>query len=157
MGREKGPADFLKLAELLDSSKYAIVLVGLNGKQLRIARGKAVGLRRVDDASELAKIYSSADVFLNPGTEETFGMNVAEAVACGTRAIVMRGSACAEVADNLIETFRMHVRLPERSRNCVSSGIPTVLMLRFGPARLHKGTQCLDSQSLFRSTMRCLI
>ena len=32
-------------------------------------------------------------------------MNVAEAVACGTRAIVMRGSACAEVADNLIETI----------------------------------------------------
>lgn len=32
-------------------------------------------------------------------------MNVAEAVVCGTRAIVMRGSACAEVADNLIETI----------------------------------------------------
>lgn len=32
-------------------------------------------------------------------------MNVAEAVACGTRAIVMKGSACAEVADNLIETI----------------------------------------------------
>ncbi len=104
-GERKGLSIFLKLAELLDSSKYAIVLVGLNGKQLRIARGKAVGLRRVDDASELAKIYSSADVFLNPGTEETFGMNVAEAVACGTRAIVMKGSACAEVADNLIETI----------------------------------------------------
>lgn len=104
-GERKGLPIFLKLAELLDSSKYAIVLVGLNGKQLRIARGKAVGLRRVDDASELAKIYSSADVFLNPGTEETFGMNVAEAVACGTRAIVMKGSACAEVADNLIETI----------------------------------------------------
>lgn len=104
-GERKGLPIFLKLAELLDSSKYAIVLVGLNGKQLRIARGKAVGLRRVGDADELAEIYSSADVFLNPGTEETFGMNVAEAVACGTRAIVMRGSACAEVADNLIETI----------------------------------------------------
>lgn len=39
-GERKGLPIFLKLAELLDSSKYAIVLVGLNGKQLRVARGK---------------------------------------------------------------------------------------------------------------------
>ena len=48
---------------------------------------------------ELAEIYTACDVLLNPSAEETFGMNVAEAVACGTGAIVVEGSACAEVAD----------------------------------------------------------
>lgn len=48
---------------------------------------------------ELAEIYTACDVLLNPSAEETFGMNVAEAAACGTGAIVVEGSACAEVAD----------------------------------------------------------
>ena len=48
---------------------------------------------------ELAEIYTACDVLLNPSAEETFGMNVAEAAACGTGAVVVEGSACAEVAD----------------------------------------------------------
>ena len=47
----------------------------------------------------LAEIYTASDVILNPSAEETFGMNVAEAAACGTGAIVVEGSACAEVAN----------------------------------------------------------
>lgn len=99
----KGLPIFLELAELLDPSKYAVVLVGLRRKQLRAVSGRVIGLPRINDQRELAKIYTAADVLVNPSIEETFGMNVAEAVACGTRAIVMQGSACAEVADNLIE------------------------------------------------------
>ena len=37
---------------------------------------------------------------MNPSAEETYGMNVAEAAACGTRSIVVEGSACVEAADN---------------------------------------------------------
>ena len=48
---------------------------------------------------ELAEIYTACDVLLNPSSEETFGMNVAEAAACGTGAIVVEGSACAEVSN----------------------------------------------------------
>ena len=48
---------------------------------------------------ELAEVYTACDILLNPSAEETFGMNVAEAAACGTGAIVVEGSACAEVAD----------------------------------------------------------
>ena len=49
--------------------------------------------------TQLAEIYTAADVLVNPSVEETFGMNVAEAAACGTPSIVVEGSACAEVAD----------------------------------------------------------
>lgn len=101
----KGLPIFLELTDILDRDKYVVVLVGLRRGRLRETRGRVVRLPRINDQRDLAKIYSAADVLVNPSTEETFGMNVAEAVVCGTRAIVMRGSACAEVADNLIETI----------------------------------------------------
>ena len=36
---------------------------------------------------------------MNPGREETFGLTVAEAMACGTYPIVYEGTACAEVVE----------------------------------------------------------
>ena len=50
--------------------------------------------------NQLAEIYSQADVFVNPSKVESFGMTTAEALACGTPAIVYDTSACPEVVDN---------------------------------------------------------
>lgn len=50
----------------------------------------------VTNQIELAKIYSDADLFLNPSEEETFGMTTVEAMACGTPAIVNRHTALPE-------------------------------------------------------------
>ncbi|WP_417853103.1 glycosyltransferase, partial [Waltera sp.] len=49
--------------------------------------------------SKLAQIYTEADVFVNPSREETFGLTVAEAMACGTWPIVYADTACAEVVE----------------------------------------------------------
>ena len=98
----KGLADFVRLAKELDSERFAVVVVGLTEKQIEQARREAeaiVALPRTNSMGELAEIYTASDVLLNPSAEETFGMNVAEAAACGTGAIVVEGSACAEVAD----------------------------------------------------------
>lgn len=51
----------------------------------------------MNSVQELAEIYSAADVFVNPSREETFSMTTLEAIACGTPAIVYRGTACEEV------------------------------------------------------------
>lgn len=51
----------------------------------------------MESPSELAAIYSVADIFINPSKEETFGMTTVEAIACGTKAIVYKGTACEEV------------------------------------------------------------
>ncbi len=96
----KGLADFVRLAGDLDSDKYAVVCVGLSEKQIKQVGKQLLALPRTDSAQELAGIYTAADVLLNPSCEETFGMNVAEAAACGTGAIVVEDSACAEVADS---------------------------------------------------------
>jgi putative colanic acid biosynthesis glycosyltransferase len=98
----KGLKDFVRLANDLDSERFAIVLVGLSEKQIKQIKHEAeniVALPRTESQEELAKAYTAGDVLLNPSAEETFGMNVAEAEACGADAVVVEGSACAEVAD----------------------------------------------------------
>lgn len=94
--KRKGLNDFIELSHMLDE-QYAIVLVGLNEKQMRTLPEKIKGIERIDKIEELVKIYSAADVFVNPSVEETFGMTVVEARACGTKAIVYSGTACEEV------------------------------------------------------------
>ena len=98
----KGLTEFVRLAKELDPELFAVVVVGLSQKQMKQAMSEApsiVALPRTNSMEELAGIYTASDVLLNPSAEETFGMNVAEAAACGTGAVVVEGSACAEVAD----------------------------------------------------------
>lgn len=92
----KGLGDFVRLACELDSGRYAIVLVGLTKKQIRKLSEDIVALERTSSPLELAATYTAADVFVHPGIEETFGLTVAEAQACGCVAIVRSGSACCE-------------------------------------------------------------
>lgn len=96
----KGLKDFVRLAGTLDSDRFAIVLIGLSREQIKQTREMLVALPRTESMRELAEAYTAADVFVNPSAEETYGMNVAEAAACGTRSIVVEGSACVEAADN---------------------------------------------------------
>ena len=95
----KGLSDFVKLAEKLSTEKYAIVLVGLTEKQIRRFSKQLIALPKTENPEKLAEAYSAADVFVHPGVEETFGMTVAEAQACGTPVVVADGSACAEIAE----------------------------------------------------------
>ena len=98
----KGLPAFVELAKELDPARFAVVVVGLTDKEAKQVKAEApaiVALPRTNSMEELAEIYTASDVLLNPSAEETFGMNVAEAAACGTGAIVVEGSACAEVAD----------------------------------------------------------
>lgn len=94
----KGLGDFIRLAKELDNEKYVIVLVGLSNKQIKKLPGNIIGIQRTESGEELASVYTAADVFVHPGVEETFGMTVAEAVACHTKVIVRGESACVEAA-----------------------------------------------------------
>ena len=93
----KGLFDFYQLARMLDE-RFAIVLVGLREKQIKKLPDGILGIKETKDASELAEIYTAADVFANPSVEETFGLTAVEAQACGTPAIVYENTACEEIA-----------------------------------------------------------
>ena len=75
------------------------MLVGLSKKQIKQLSKELVALPRTDSARGLAEAYTAADVHVQPSAEETFGMTVAEAAACGTPVVVRAGSACVEAAE----------------------------------------------------------
>lgn len=95
----KGLREFLKLADQLGESEK-IVLIGLTSEQIAGMPDKILGITKTENQQELVEWYSAADVFVNPSKEETFGLVTAEAMACGTPAVVYRSTACAEVTDN---------------------------------------------------------
>ena len=94
----KGLPDFHILAGRLPSD-WQLVLVGLNEKQKAAMPNNVVALDRISSQSELARIYSAADVFINPSYEETMGLTTVEALACGTPAIVYDRTAVPETID----------------------------------------------------------
>lgn len=91
----KGLYDFYKLAEMLDD-RYAIVLVGLNKKQIKKLPDKIKGIERTNSPEELAAIYTAADVFFNPTYEDNYPTVNLEAQACGTSVITYRSGGSAE-------------------------------------------------------------
>ena len=92
----KGLKDFVALAKLLDD-RYKIVLVGLTPEQSRNLPSNILCLPRTDNICQLVEIYSTADYYINPSVEETFGMTTLEALYCGTTPIVYQGTACEEI------------------------------------------------------------
>ncbi len=59
-------------------------------------------MQKTYSPTELAAIYTAADVYVNPSREETYGMTTVEAEACGTKAIVYKGTACEEVVASVV-------------------------------------------------------
>ena len=75
-------------------------MVGLNEQQLQGLPKKIVGIGHTDNVQQLVELYTSADVLFNSSTEVTFGLVTAEAMACGTPAIVIKGTAGDEIIDS---------------------------------------------------------
>ena len=93
---EKGLRVFDELAEILDDT-YQIVLVGITHKQQMKLDAKILCINRTSNKSELAEIYTAADLFLNPSVEETMGLTTVEALACGTNVLVNNSTALPEI------------------------------------------------------------
>lgn len=93
--------DFIKLNERLNED-YQIILIGLSKKQIKNLPNNIIGLRKTDSINELVKLYSTADIFVNPSVEETFGLTTIEALSCGTPAVVYNTTACPEVVNHKI-------------------------------------------------------
>ncbi len=77
---------------------YALLAIGA-GPTPPPAAERVVVLPFVASAGELATALASADAFVHAGDQETFGLSVLEAMACGTPAIVRAAEGLAELVD----------------------------------------------------------
>lgn len=94
---DKGLHDFIKLSEALPNN-WVIVLVGSTKK--KVTRCNIIYLPRTQNQQELAELYSEAHVLLSMSSSETFGLTIAESMACGTPVIVYNNTAQPELVSD---------------------------------------------------------
>lgn len=84
----KGLEFFIKLAQLT-FSKYEIQLIGRMGpQQTKMCSRAGIDVKdHVESTQELADIYRSASVFINPTLQDNYPTTNIEALACGTPVI----------------------------------------------------------------------
>ena len=92
----KGLDTFIELAKEIDED-CVILLIGVSKEQINSLPSNIIGISRTENVRELVQFYTIADILINCSIEETFGLVVAEAMACGTPAIVYNSTACPEI------------------------------------------------------------
>ena len=95
----KGLDVFRTLAERLPED-YRIVLVGTDTAVDKLLPPNILSIHRTQDQRELAEIYSTADLFVNPTREENYPTVNMEALACGTPVLTFRTGGSPEVLDD---------------------------------------------------------
>ena len=85
-GRRKGLDIFVSLSKKLPED-YQIVLIGTDENVDKSLPSNIISIHKTNNQNELAKVYSAADVFLNPTREDNFPTTNIEALACGTPVI----------------------------------------------------------------------
>lgn len=91
----KGLRDFAELSELL-TEEYMIVLVGLSEWQRERLPKNVIGIERTESVHELCALYTAADLYVSLSHEETMGMTLIEAMACGTQVLCYDATALPE-------------------------------------------------------------
>lgn len=79
----KGLDTFVQLSKKL-SGNYKVVVVGVTEKQKEALPANIIAITKTTNSTELAKIYSAADVFVNATLEDNYPTTNLEAIACGT-------------------------------------------------------------------------
>ena len=92
----KGIYDYVALSKVLPN-RYQIVHVGVNQNDCKLLPASIIAVRHANGVKELACFYSAADVLLSLSYEETFGLTIAEAMSCGTPAVVYDNTAQPEL------------------------------------------------------------
>ena len=84
----KGGQYFLELSKMLKEDEQILLVSVEENTDFLPANITALG--RTENARELAKYYSAADVFVNPTLQDTFSMINLEALACSTPVVTFK-------------------------------------------------------------------
>ena len=93
--KRKGLKDFIELSKILEENQK-IVLVGLEKNQIRHLPENIIGLERTESREQLAELYSTSDVFINPTWEDNYPTTNMESTACGTPVITYKTGGSTE-------------------------------------------------------------
>lgn len=96
--KRKGLDAFVYLANKLNE-RCKIVLVGTNDLIDKQLPSDIISIHRTANQTELAALYSTADVFVNPTMEDNFPTVNIESIACGTPVITYDTGGSAEMLD----------------------------------------------------------
>jgi glycosyltransferase involved in cell wall biosynthesis len=99
-GQRKGLDVFVEMSRRLDNQKYKIVLVGTDDNVDRQLPDHILSIHRTSSQDELAQIYTSADIFLNPTREDNYPTVNMEAIACGTPVLTFQTGGSPEIIDD---------------------------------------------------------
>lgn len=80
--QRKGLHDFIEMSQRMKDIQF--VVVGLTDAQMKNIPDTLKGIKWTNSATELAGLYSLAELFFNPTYEDNFPTTNLEALACGT-------------------------------------------------------------------------
>ena len=129
----KGIDVFVELSKCLEREKYQIVLVGTDDKSDSLLPENIISIHQTSNKQELAEIYSSADLFVNPTREETYPTVNMESIACGTPIITFNTGGSPEIPDETCgrvvecddidslqkEIERICIQMPYSAEQCI--------------------------------------
>lgn len=117
-GIRKGLDVFIGLAKRLDDN-YQIVLVGTNDEIDKQLPDSIISIHKTQNQTELAEIYTAADLFVNPTREDNYPTVNMESIACGTPVLTFRtggspemiGESCGSVVEyNDIDALEKEIK-----------------------------------------------
>jgi len=93
----KGLDDLVDLAEALGDG-YCVAAVGVDEyQQAYLQRTKVLGIRRTGNVNDLCALYTAADLYVSASREESMGMTLVEALACGTQVLCYDATSLPEI------------------------------------------------------------
>lgn len=132
---QKGYSTILNVAKNAPDD-WRFVMIGLTSRQIKELPQNIIGFERIWNQQKLIEFYSAADVFFNPSLEETFGLVTAEALACGTPAVVMNSTACPELIQSkqygeIVNCDASIKEYKQKILNCINLNINNYSTIQF--------------------------
>ena len=153
----KGLNDFIKLSKDLPNS-IRIVLVGTNDEVDKLLPKNIISIHRTQSQKELVKIYSAADLFVNPTYDENFPTVNIEAQACGLPVLTYSTGGSGEMisektgsivktgdyANLLSEILRISKGKPYSKEDCITQA-----------KKYNKDDRFIDYIVLYKKILNC--